>query len=337
MTSAAIIKRIFSPAALVGQVYARERGSTAARMPIGNVLELELSHKEDVQKQPDMTALGGGTHAEMRRVTDVEIKMKLADLNVTNFARASLGTVHGVEGGAVASEAQKVMRGGLLRTAHIRPTNVVMRKGTTAGTANATDEPHTGVSKGDLVPLVHLTAAPATNVSVRVGADVATATPLTAGGNYTVVAGGIQVDAAAPDVPDDSVFWVNYTYATQGTPIGAAGNYEVRPAGIYVLPEAVDLADDDDVKLSYDYGSYAVIEALTTKAKELELLFEGLNEADDGNPCIVEIWRASQGVASAIGLMADKGFASLPVSGAVLKDDTKTGVGVSKYYRVSKV
>ena len=325
MSSAAIIKRIFAPAALVGQVYARERGSTAVRMPIGNVLELELSHKEDVQKQPDMTALGGGTHAEMRRVTDVEIKMKLADLNVTNFARASLGTVHGVEGGAVASEAQKVMRGGLLR------------KGTTAGTATATDEPHTGVSKGDLVPLVHVTAAPATNVSVRVGADVATATPLTAVGNYTVVAGGIQVDAAAPDVPDDSVFWVNYTYATQGTPIGAAGNYEVRPAGIYVLPDAVDLADDDDVKLSYDYGSYAVIEALTTKAKELELLFEGLNEADDGNPCIVEIWRASQGVASAIGLMADKGFASLPVTGAVLKDDTKTGAGVSKYYRVSKV
>ena len=337
MSSAAIITRIFAPAALVGQVYARERGSTAVRMPIGNVLELELSHKEDVQKQPDMTALGGGTHAEMRRVTDVEIKMKLADLNVTNFARASLGTVHGVEGGAVASEAQKVMRGGLLRTAHIRPTNVVVRKGTTAGTATATDEPHTGVSKGDLVPLVHVTAAPATNVSVRVGADVATATPLTAVGNYTVVAGGIQVDAAAPDVPDDSVFWVNYTYATQGTPIGAAGNYEVRPAGIYVLPDAVDLADDDDVKLSYDYGSYAVIEALTTKAKELELLFEGLNEADDGNPCIVEIWRASQGVASAIGLMADKGFASLPVTGAVLKDDTKTGAGVSKYYRVSKV
>lgn len=337
MSSAAIIKRIFAPAALVGHVYARERGSTAAPMPIGNVLELELSHKEDVQKQPDMTALGGGTHAEMRRVTDVEIKMKLADLNVTNFARASLGTVHGVEGGSVANEAHKVMRGGLLRTEHIGATNVVVRKGNTAGTATATDEQHVGVNKGAIVPLKNLTAAPATAVSVRVGADVATATPLAAAGNYTVVAAGIQVDAAAPDVANGSVFWVNYTYATVGTVIPAAGNYEVRAAGVYVLPEAVDLADDDDVRLKYDYGSYAVIEALTTKAKELELIFEGLNEADDGKPSIVEIWRASQGVASAIGLMADKGFASLPVSGAVLKDDTKTGVGVSKYYRVRKV
>ena len=337
MSSAAIIKRIFAPAALVGHLYARERGSTAAPMPIGNVLELELSHKEDVQKQPDMTALGGGTHAEMRRVTDVDIKMKLADLNVTNFARASLGTVHGVEGGSVANEAHKVTRGGLLRTAHIGSTNVVVRKGNTAGTATATDEQHVGVNKGALVPLENLTAAPATAVSVRVGADVATAVPLTAAGNYTVVAGGVQVDAAAPDVANGSVFWVNYTYATVGTVIPAAGNYEVRAAGVYVLPEAADLADDDDVRLSYNYGSYAVIEALTTKAKELELIFEGLNEADDGKPCIVEIWRASQGVASAIGLLADKGFASLPVTGGVLKDDTKSGVGVSKYYRVRKV
>lgn len=337
MSSAAIIKRIFAPAALVGQVYARERGSTAAPRPIGNVLELELSHKEDVQKQPDMTALGGGTHAEMRRVTEVEIKMKLADLNVTNLARASLGTVQGVDGGSAANEAHVVMRGGLLRTTHIGAKNLALRKGSTPGTATATDEPHTGVNKGDLVPLVHLTAAPATNVSVRVGADVATAAPLSAAGNYTVVAGGIQVDAAAPDVANGAVFWVNYTYATAGDLIAAAGNYEVRAAGVYVLPDAVDLADDDAVKLSYEYGSYAVIEALTTKAKELELIFEGLNEADDGKPSIVEIWRASQGVASAIGLVADKGFASLPVTGAVLKDDTKTGVGVSKYYRVRKV
>lgn len=333
MSSEQIIKRTFAPAALVGQVYARERGSTGVPMPIGNVLELELSHKEDVQKQPDMTALGGGTHAEMRRVTEVEIKMKLADLNVTNLARASLGTVQGVEGGAVSNEAHTVARGGLLRTAHIAPTNVVLRKGTTPGTAAVSNEEHLAVNKGDLVALDN---AGATNVVVLEGSTLATATPLTAAGNYTVVSAGVQVDVAATDVTNGTGFWVSYEYPTVGTPVAASGNYEVRAAGVYVLPEAVDLAEDEAVNLSYDYGSYAVIEALTTKAKELELLFEGLNEADDGKPSIVEIWRASQGVASAIGLLADKGFASLPVTGAVLKDDTKTGVGVSKYYRVRK-
>lgn len=333
MSSELIIKRTFAPAALVGQVYARERGSAGVPMPIGNVLELELSHKEDVQKQPDMTALGGGTHAEMRRVTDVEIKMKLADLNVTNLARAALGTVTGVDAGTVANEVHTVARGGLLRTAHIAPTSVVLRKGTTPGTAAVSNEEHLAVNKGDLVALAH---AGATNVVVLEGSTLATATPLSAAGNYTVVSAGVQVDAAATDVTNGTGFWVSYEYPTVGTPVAATGNYEVRAAGVYVLPEAADLADDEAVNLSYDYGSYAVIEALTTKAKELELLFEGLNEADDGKPAIVEIWRASQGVASAIGLLADKGFASLPVAGAVLRDDTKTGAGVSKYYRVRK-
>lgn len=334
MSSAAIIKRVFAPAALVGQVYARKRGSTALPMPIGNVLELELSHKEDVQKQPDMTALGGGTHAEMRRVTDVEIKMKLADLNVTNFARATQGTVHGVEGGTVVNEAHKVMRGGLLRTAHIAPQSIEVRKGTTPGTEAVADEEHLNVNKGALVVLDY---ANATNVVVRAGDSVATATPLTAAGNYTVVAAGVQVDATAPDVTNGKGFWVSYERPVIGTVVAATGNYEARASGVFVLPEATDMADDDDVNLSYKYGSYAVIEALTTKAEELELIFEGLNEADDGKPSIVEIWRTSPGVASAVGLVADKGFASLPVTGAVLKDDTKTGVGVSKYYRVRKV
>ena len=121
------------------------------------------------------------------------------------------------------------------------------------------------------------------------------------------------------------------------TPVAAAGNFEVRPEGIYVLPNAVDLTGSDLVWASYSYGDYAVVEALTTKAKELELIFEGLNEADDGKPSIVEVWRVSQGVASSIGLLADKGFASLPVSGAVLKDDTKNGAAISKYYRVRKL
>ena len=249
-TSAQIIRRTFAPAALVGQVYAREHGDSGAPMPIGNVLALELSHKEDVQKQPDMTALGGGTHAEMRRVTEVELRMTLADINVTNLARATLGTTRGVEGGTVTAEAHTVTLGGLLRTEHLGPSTVVVNK--------------------------------------------------------------------------------------SGTPVPAAGNYEVRASGVYVLPDAADLQDADAVTLDYTYGSYAVIEALTTKARELELVFEGLNEADDGKPAVIEIWRASQGVSSSIALLADNKFMNLQVSGAVLKDDGKTGTGVSKYYRVRK-
>lgn len=247
-----IINKVYRPSMNVGQVYAKPYGSTSLAVPIGNVLELGLEHTEDVQKQDDMTALGGGVHAETRRVTDVKIKMKLADLNVTNLARAVLGTVTGVAGGTVTDEAHLATLGGLVRLAHIKPTSVTVKKGADAGTA-------------------------------------------------TVV---------------------------------AASNYEVRAEGVFILADAAGVTNGDKLWVSYTYGDYAAIEALTTKSVELELTFGGLNEADGGNPTVVDIFRCSQGVTKSLALI-NKGFGSLDVEGSVLIDPTKTGVGISRYYKTS--
>ena len=126
-----VITQTYKPSMTVGQVYARLYGTNAAPMPIGNVLELSLEHSEDVQTQEDMTRLGGGTHAEVRRVKEVKVKLKLADINVVNLARATLGTVLAVAMGAVADEAHVATLGGLVRLAHIQPTAVVLKKGVT--------------------------------------------------------------------------------------------------------------------------------------------------------------------------------------------------------------
>jgi hypothetical protein len=245
--------KIYKPAMLVGQVYARPYGETTPPIPVGNVLQLALSHTEDVISQPDMTKLGGGTYAEVRRVKEVGIKMELADLNTTNLQRALLGTSAEIEGDAITGEAHTVLRGGLLRLKHIAPQDVVV--------------------KTDLL-----------------------GTP---------------------------------------TPVTAAGNFEVRPEGIYILPDAKDLADGDEVTVDYTFGEYVTIEALTTKSQELELTFGGLNEADSGKPVMVEVWRASQGVAKELALLTGDKFATLEVEGNVLKDPTKTGQGVSPYYKTS--
>ena len=116
------------------------------------------------------------------------------------------------------------------------------------------------------------------------------------------------------------------------TPVDMALNYEVRHEGIYLLPDAKDVLATDKLWVSYGYGAYAAIEALTTKAVELELIFGGMNEADSGNPVVVNIFRASQGVTKALTLIG-KGFNALDVEGTVLMDPTKTGAGLSKYYR----
>ena len=243
-----VITETYKPSMTVGQVYARPYGSAAAPMPIGNVLELALEHKEQVIKQPDMSRLGGGTHAEVRRIEDVTVKMKLADINVVNLARATMGTLQAVAMGTVADEAHVATLGGLVRLAHIQATAVVLKKGVTV--------------------------------------------------------------------------------------VAAAGNYEVRPEGIYILPTATDLTAADAITVAYSYGEYAAIEALTTKAVELELTFGGLNEADEGKAVLVEIWRASQGVTKSLALIQDK-LGALDVEGTVLMDPTKVGVGISKYYKTS--
>lgn len=248
-----VLTKVYKPMLTVGQVYARPYGSNVLPMPIGNVLELGLQHTEDVQKQTDMTKLGGGTHAEVRRVTDVQVAMKLADVNVVNLARAALGTVTGVDVNTATDEG-----------------------GWTVG------------SLGSIFPLVGVGPSA---VTVKKGATA----------------------AGAATVP-------------------MAGNYEIRPEGIYVLENATGILPTDKLWVTYTSLPYAVIEALTTKSVELQLLFGGLNEADSGKPVIVDIWRASQGVTQALSLL-NSGFGALDVTGTVLQDPTKTGAGVSKYYR----
>ena len=120
--------------------------------------------------------------------------------------------------------------------------------------------------------------------------------------------------------------------AAGATPVTMEGNYLVTDAGVVLLDGAPGITVADKLWVSYSYGAYAAIEALTTKAVELELIFGGLNEADSGKPVVVNIFRASQGVTKALALIR-KGFNSLDVEGTVLEDPTKEGAGLSRYYR----
>ena len=258
MAAQEIVKKIYRPAYTVGQVYAAPYGSGGALVPIGNVLEMATEHNEDVERQNDMTKLGGGVHAEVRRVTEVNFSATLADLNVVNLARAVLGTV-------AAQDADDVT--GLKRTA----------------------------TPGTLIPLDHI------NVS-----------------QLTITKPGADPDTDPP------------------VSITATGNYELRPEGIWVLEGATDITAPVEVTIGYSYADQVVIEHLTAKAAELQLRFAGLNEADQGKPCIVDLWRVSQGVTQQLAML-QTGFGNLQVAGSVLMDPNKTGIGISRYMRTTLV
>lgn len=242
-------RKTFNPAKFCGQVWLRTSGAATPFLQIGNVLELSLEHKESVETQVDMTRMGGGIHAEVRRVTDVVAKMKLADLNAANIARAILGAGTNVPAGTVVGEAHAgVQRGSLMATAHLQPTDVIVKKGV-----------------------------------------------------VTI----------------------------------SASSYEVLPEGVYILPGATDVVDDDDLTIDYAYADYAAIEALISKPPPVEILFGGLNEAESGKPANVRVHRCSFGIAKELELLSQKGFGAVEVTGSVLKDPTRSGVGLSPYYTVT--
>jgi len=124
----ALIKEIYKPMSNVGQVYAGVYGAAGPLAPIGNVLELIVTNDEEVRKQQDFTRLGGGTHAQVRRVNSANVAITMADLNLVNFARSVLGTASEVEGGSVVDEPRKAYKGGLIRLNHLDPSAVVVKK-----------------------------------------------------------------------------------------------------------------------------------------------------------------------------------------------------------------
>lgn len=116
-------------------------------------------------------------------------------------------------------------------------------------------------------------------------------------------------------------------------------DYEVRPGGIFIIAggaiaTAITAAGVTPVllKVDYSFATYNKVEALTTGAQALELFFEGLNEANSGKPVLVDVWKAQMSPTKALALLGDK-FADLEVEAEVLSDSTKTGVGISKYFR----
>lgn len=250
MAATEIIKKTYRPVARVGQFYAAVYGSSVL-LPMGNVLEATTEQTESVEKQDDMSALGGGTHAELRRITGVMFKAKLADLNVTNLSRALRGTVTPQDAGAVTDAPYTATLGALIPLPHTGVTSLGVKKGETAGAA-------------------------------------------------TVVA--------------------------------ASGNYELRPEGLWLHDDAPGIANADKLWLSYSHADQVVIEALTAATPQLYIRFAGLNEVDSGKPNVVDLWRVSQGVTKQLALI-NKGFTTLDIEGEVLKDPTKTGVGVSAYMR----
>lgn len=108
-------------------------------------------------------------------------------------------------------------------------------------------------------------------------------------------------------------------------------DYKVTGAGIVPLPGG-DISEEQDLLISYSYGAYDIVEALTSSQQEFTLFFDGLNEAEGGKNAVVDLWRLRFGTVQNFDLIGEN-YVNLQVSGFLLLDPTKTGVGTSKFFR----
>lgn len=111
-----------------------------------------------------------------------------------------------------------------------------------------------------------------------------------------------------------------------------SGNYEVVPEGLLIPDTTSTLLDADALTVDYAHSGYDVIEALTTTAPTLQLVYAGVNEAMDGVSKTLDFFRVKMGAAKTIGLI-DADFGLLELEGEVLVDPTKTGMGISRFFR----
>lgn len=91
-------------------------------------------------------------------------------------------------------------------------------------------------------------------------------------------------------------------------------------------------------KVSVDYSSAAVdvIEALTNSGKTFEFLFEGENAAGTQKRVEARFFRCRLNLATTMDWINTEDFGGFEATAKVLRDDTKVGAGVSKYFRIKK-
>ena len=115
----------------------------------------------------------------------------------------------------------------------------------------------------------------------------------------------------------------------------AVGTDFVRSSsGIVLLKTGTFTAGD--IEVGYEKPEQCRLEGLTDAAKNYELIFEGLNEANSNSPVTVKLNRLVFAPGTDWSLIGTE-FASIEFDGELLSDDSVTGDGLSKFFSARKL
>lgn len=120
-----------------------------------------------------------------------------------------------------------------------------------------------------------------------------------------------------------------------GTTYVEGSDYEVTSAGIKVLAGG-NISDDDALLIDYSYTEAQVVQGLTNSAKQYELTFVGLNDAQSGKATVVDLFLVKPSIFSDLALIGED-YAAPTVNGELTEDASKVGAGISKYFKYAYV
>lgn len=294
-----------------GTAYIEEIGSNTGLIPIGNCSEIALSIETESYEQKDYQNAGGGIADSITNISGVKASVTISSLTPDNIARGLGGSI---------TETQ--------------------------GTAQS-GEQHTVVGAETFIPFKEL---PDTSKTVTVEHDLdewKAATAYTEGalikdGAYyykATVAGTSHADTkptfptATGTVVDNGVTWtfmgaLPATY-TEGV------DYELRNSGIYILRDGL-LQDGGKIKVTYDAVDKITIQTLTKASSKYRLVYDGLNEAESGNPVRITMHRVQISPADSFQVISDD-YATLTINNSLLADPTIKSSGLSKFCVVEMV
>lgn len=122
------------------------------------------------------------------------------------------------------------------------------------------------------------------------------------------------------------------TVSNGGTTYALNTDYIVTQAGIQII-EGSTIPMGTTVEISYSYGDNWYVDAQTVASKTYLVVLDGVNVGDSGTkPVVLKAWRVKFAPTDSFALISGTDFASLAVSGEILRDESK--VSGSKFFSV---
>ncbi|MBF0097512.1 MAG: hypothetical protein HQM04_16655 [Magnetococcales bacterium] len=288
-----------------GHIYLGLR-SGGPMIDVGQVDEFKLEVSEETKKLKNYQG-GGGLADRVDLIDSVSVSLKFRSLTPANLAMAMRGGVELLTSSAITDQNHTAYAGGFLPLDGIGPTGVSVAVNPVAWTAT------TFKSLGELVK------------------------PTTGTHFYRCTVAGATADTEPTTWPTDGSTVVDGTATWQdaGTMALSASEYQIMSAGIYIPEQSAKIAiTGTPVKVSYTKSAGDLIQTLVNSGDEYRVFFDGINKARAGKPLSVDMFRVKFSATKDLSLIGDD-FASLPLTAELLKDDSRTGTGISQFCTIS--